>query len=566
MATINGSNVSERIDGTDANDTLRGLGGSDTIKAGQGNDTVAGGNGADRVFGGGGNDVIYGYGAADLNANSGTIRATLLADAGSGAVYLTTAPGDDGHVYSVNKTTGIIARIDIDTGQMTTFLNIPNGQFGKEREGGVLSVAFHPDYQVNGRFFVFVTTAAGDLAVREYQANGQGTPDLIQTVIRIPHPVNGNHNGGFVGFGPDGYLYITTGDGGGANDPNGNAQNLSSLLGKILRIDVDGDDFPANASRNYAIPDDNPFAGATPGRDEIWAYGLRNPWRMSFDPKTGDLYIGDVGQNAFEEINHVKAGSPTGLNFGWNYREGLVAGPGTPPANPPPMEDPVFVYSHNSDNASVTGGHVYRGPAPGLQGNYFFSDFVTGKIYTLRMTNGGPEDAIERTAQIRGADVGNIASFGTDARGNLYAVSLSGGIYRLDPTTAAGDGRDELHGGPGNDRIYGGAGNDQLFGGTGRDTLSGGIGNDVLTGDGGADMFLFAPDSGRDRITDFNPAGASHDVVDLSAAGIADSFAELRDDHMVQNGDDVVISGPGGIRIRIEDVTIAELDRSDFIL
>ncbi len=564
MARITGRNISERLSGTGNDDVLSGLGGSDRITGAGGRDVISGGNGADTVFGGAGNDVIYGHGSADLNANSGVIRATEVANAGSGAVFVTSAPGDDGHIYSVNKTTGVIARIDLATGRSQTVLDIPDNQFGKEGEGGVLSVAFHPDYDANGRFFVFSTTAAGNLAVREYQKAGTGPAQLMETVIGIPHPVNKNHNGGFIGFGPDGYLYVTTGDGGGANDPPGNAQNVNSLLGKILRLDIDADDFPNNPNRNYGIPDDNPFAGSTPGRGEIWAYGLRNPWRMSFDTN-GDLYIGDVGQSAFEEIDYVRAGTKGGLNFGWNYREGFDDGPGPPPPNPSSLTDPIFVYPHGS-GTSVTGGYVYRGPDPGLQGNYFFSDFVTGKLYTLRVVNGRVEDAIERTAQVRGGDLSNIASFGTDAKGNLYAVSLSGQIFRLDPGVAAGDGSDRLHGGAGNDRIHGGAGDDRLFGDDGRDTLAGGIGNDHLTGGAGVDVFVFARGGGRDRITDFDATGAVHDVIDLREAGIADSFAELKADHMLQSGDDVIIRGLGGDRIRIESVTLAELDRADFLL
>ncbi len=213
----------------------------------------------------------------------------MLANVGSGAVFVTGAPGDDGFVYALRKDVGDIVRINTATGAQSTFLDIPNAQFSSGGERGVLGLAFHPDYDANGRFFVFLTNPAGNIEVREY-ARSAGNPALAdptvpsRTIITIPHPTFANHNGGSLAFGPDGYLYIATGDGGGANDPDGNAQNINSLLGKILRLDVNGDDFPADSSRNYAIPDDNPFAGATPGAGEIWAYGLRNPWRISFDP------------------------------------------------------------------------------------------------------------------------------------------------------------------------------------------------------------------------------------------------------------------------------------------
>ena len=190
---------------------------------------------------------------------------------------------------------------------------------------------------------------------------------------------------------------------------------------------------------------------------------------------TGDLYIGDVGQGAREEVDFEPAGGPGGLNYGWDYREGTVQGPSNPPNPPLAFVDPVFEYDHDVGH-SITGGYVYRGPAAGLQGAYFFADFVSGRLFTLRMVNGVAEDAIERTGQVVGADLGQISSFGTDNAGNLYVVSLSGEICRLNPGAAAGDGADTIDGGAGNDQLFGGRGNDMLIGGIGADTMRGGGG------------------------------------------------------------------------------------------
>ena len=505
MSDITGTHASETLNGTSSLDTIQGLGGSDRIDGLGGPDTISGGDGADILRGGSGDDTIYGHSTADLNANSGDITATLLANVGSGAVFVTGAPGDAGFVYALRKDVGDIVRIDAATGTRSTFLDVPASQFTSGGEQGVLGLAFHPDYAANGRFFDFLTNAAGDIEVREYARSANpavADPEPVSTLITIPHPTFGNHNGGSLAFGPDGYLYIATGDGGGANDPAGNAQNLNVLLGKILRIDVDGDDFPGDPTRNYAIPQDNPFAGATAGADEIWDYGLRNPWRISFDPQTGDLYIADVGQGAREEVNFEVAGGPGGFNYGWDYREGRLPGP-TPPPNPPiEFTDPVFEYPR-SFGQSITGGYVYRGPAPGLEGAYFFADFVSGRIMTLRMVNGEPEDAIERTAQVVGADLQQISSFGTDNAGNLYVVSLSGAIYRLEPGVAAGDGADAIDGGEGNDRIFGGLGGDVLNGGAGADDMHGGNGSDMFVVAAAGDSTIENAGGGIDTVRSY---------------------------------------------------------------
>lgn len=358
-----------------------------------------------------------------------------------------------------------------------------------------------------------MTNAAGDLEVREYHRQAGSPPSAnpvpSQTIITVPHPVNENHNGGFVGFGPDGYLYITTGDGGGGNDVPGNAQNLDVLLGKILRIDVNSDAF-ADPTRNYAIPGDNPFAGATPGADEIWDYGLRNPFRVSFDSATGDLYIADVGQDAREEVDFEAHGGHGGVNYGWNYREGFIAGPGgTPPAGVV-LTNPIFDYAHPFGNV-ITGGYVYHGPSAGLQGAYFFADFGSMRLMTLRVAGGHAQGFIDHTAHITGATLQNIASFGTDNANNLYVVTLQGGIYRLDPGIAAGDGADRLDGGAGNDHLYGGMGNDLLIGGAGNDTLNGGPDSDTMRGGAGNDTY--AINGAADVVDESVPGSGGFDTV-----------------------------------------------------
>jgi glucose/arabinose dehydrogenase len=548
--------------GTDTGDVLTGLGGPDKLSGFGGNDVLSGGDGADKIYGGAGNDVIYGHSRADLNAASGDISFKHLASTNGGGVQTAVAPGDKGFLYALKKTTGEVFRIDEKTGDRTTFLDIPDNQLSTSNEGGALGMAFHPDYKSNGRFFVFSTNPEGAIEVREYSTTGGNPPQarFEQMVITVPHPGSQSHNGGSIMFGPDGYLYIGIGDGGHTGDPEGNAQSRESLLGKILRLDVDGDDFPGSNVRNYAIPDDNPFVGKN-GADEIWALGLRNPWRISFDAKTGDLYIADVGQSAREEINFVKAGSSGGLNFGWPYREGDVPYNGDQPGRRK-LTDPVFTYDHDG-GASVTGGVVVHKAGQGLNGSYIFSDFVTGEFYSLRVVNGRAVDAAERSEQVTGGVPGQITSYGTDSKGNVLAITISGDIYRVKFGEAAGDGNDVLYGGTGNDKLYGGVGRDRLFGDGGRDLLDGGVGNDTLTGGGGADRFVFKTGSGRDQITDFSASGPQHDVINLRGWTAVTDFGDLQANHMQQQGSNVRIYA-GNDEILLLNVNIADLDRSDF--
>ncbi|MDH6268691.1 glucose/arabinose dehydrogenase [Rhizobium sp. SG_E_25_P2] len=566
MAKRKGTNASETIDGTVNPDLIFGFGGADKLNGLGGHDTLSGGNGADKIVGGKGDDVIYGHSSADLAQKNGSITASTIAELGFGTVEIVQSGSnrDKGFIYAISKDDGVIYRVDEKDGSKTVFLDIPDDDIGGGGERGVLGMAFHPDYGGNGRFFVYMTNPDGDIVIQEYarKAGNPPTADFTKTIMTVPHPGESNHNGGSIRFGPDGMLYLGVGDGGGGGDPNGNAQNLDVLLGKILRIDIDHDDFPGNDGKNYAIPSDNPFVDAE-GADEIWAAGVRNPWRFSFDSKTGDFYIGDVGQNAFEEVNFVAAGTQGGLNFGWNYREGDEPYTGTPPGGID-FTDPVFSYSHGDSSASITGGVVYHG-AGGLTGNYVFSDFVTGKFYTLRMVDGKAVDVDERSGQLRGDAVSQIVAYAEGSDGQLLALSLGGQLLKLTPGKAAGDGDDRLSGGDGNDRIFGGAGNDRLLGDAGKDTLDGGLGNDVLRGGAGADTFVFLTGGGRDKILDFDAVGDIHDRLNLRGLKAVDSFADLIDNHASQVGDNVVIVA-GDDRITLENVKLQALDRADFIL
>lgn len=360
-------------------------------------------------------------------------------------LYATSPPGDFERLFIVEKT-GQIRILDLNSESLlgTPFLNLPDSNLSTDGERGLLGLAFHPDYQSNGLFFVNFTDANGTTVIGRYQVSA-GNPDVAeagsgQTIFTLEQPF-ANHNGGWMGFGPDGFLYISSGDGGGANDPENRAQNLEDLHGKILRIDVNGDDFPDDPNRNYAIPTDNPFVG-TVGRDEVWAYGLRNPWRPSFDSETGDLYIADVGQSAREEVNFQAAGSAGGENYGWRLREGSIATPGVGGPRPAGAVDPVYDYLRGSglfQGRSVTGGYVYRGPIEEYQGDYIFGDFVSEQIWSLRVNaNTGelvPGSLTDLTGRF-GADAGSIdliSSFGQDAAGNLYVVDFTGEIFQVVP-------------------------------------------------------------------------------------------------------------------------------------
>jgi glucose/arabinose dehydrogenase len=290
-------------------------------------------------------------------------------------------------------------------------------------EQGLLGLAFAPDYAESGQFYVDYTNVNGDTRVVRYTVSAQDAdqadPESAQELLAVDQPF-ANHNGGNLAFGPDGFLYVGLGDGGSQGDPNGNGQNKNALLGKILRLDV------AGGGKTYAVPPSNPFVGQAGARGEVWAYGFRNPWRFTFDRATGDLYIGDVGQNTYEEIDYQPAASQGGENYGWNFKEGLHPYRGNPPAGAQ-LVDPVAEYSHAVGGCSVTGGYVYRGPSlPELAGTYFYGDYCSGLIWTLTKAGGEWQSA-------QFADSGfTISSFGEDEAGELYVCDLrAGGVYKL---------------------------------------------------------------------------------------------------------------------------------------
>ena len=283
-------------------------------------------------------------------------------------------------------------------------------------EQGLLGLAFSPD----GRYlYVDFTDTEGDTHVTEFAFGNDGAdPASERAVLFVEQPYS-NHNGGALAFGPDGYLYVALGDGGSAGDPMGNSQSLSTLLGKLLRISP-----RPSGGEPYAIPPDNPFVGRGGARPEIWAYGLRNPWRFSFDAPTGDLWIGDVGQNAWEEIDVERAGSGGGSNFGWDLLEGTHPFEGR---SAPGSIPPVFEYANGDGSCAVTGGYVYRGDRIAeLAGAYVFADYCGGRLEAFVLRHG-------RATHVRtlGPRVDALASFGQDAEGELYVLSLAGTVSRL---------------------------------------------------------------------------------------------------------------------------------------
>lgn len=342
-------------------------------------------------------------------------------------VFLTSVPGDATRLFVVEKS-GAIRVIRNDTLLATPFLDI-GGLVANSGEMGFLGMAFDPDYQSNGRFYVSyvgprpVPASGYRSVVARYTVSANpeiANPADTQTVITADQPFT-NHNGGMIAFGPDGYFYYGLGDGGGGGDPNGSGQDRTDLLGSILRLDLSG-------GGTYTIPATNPYAASTTLRKELWNYGLRNPWRWSFDRQTHDLYIADVGQNAYEEVDVQPAASPGGENYGWNDMEGnhcYLAG-----CSPLGLTLPVVEYDHGQ-GCSITGGYVYRGTAiPALQGHYLYADYCSGWVRSFRPVGGAATTRQDRPELSPGS---GITSFGEDGTGELYILRDSGIIYRIVP-------------------------------------------------------------------------------------------------------------------------------------
>jgi glucose/arabinose dehydrogenase len=356
--------------------------------------------------------------AALAAATAGSASAaTSLAKVGDfdSPTYVTAPPADAHRVFVVNKN-GTINVVHDGTILSTPFLDL-SGSIVTGGEQGLLSMAFAPDYATSGLFYVYYTaprpsdSGGSIITVEEFHrstTNGDlANASSARIVLQIDHPTNGNHNGGQLQFGPDGLLYLGTGDGGSGNDPPNNAQNTNSRLGKILRID------PRSS-------------GATP---QMYAYGVRNPWRFSFDRATGDLVIGDVGQGAREEIDFAPKGSAVGLDYGWRCMEGDIQTPGVSPACLPSgtYAPPVFVYDHTDGRCAITGGYVVRDPDLGsLVGRYVYGDFCAGVLHSIALAKPSASDD-----QSLGLSVTSLSSFGEDSCGHVYAMSLNGAVYRL---------------------------------------------------------------------------------------------------------------------------------------
>ena len=375
---------------------------------------------------------------------AGAFRVRRLATGLAQPLFLTALSGVSDRLLFVERA-GRVRILVPSTGEVlpTPFLNV-TADVATDGERGLLGLALAPDYATSRRAYVFLTNGGGDIELRRYTAfstnAAQLDPASADVLLRVPHP-RSNHNGGWIAFGPDGFLYVAMGDGGGANDPDGNGQNKATLYGKMLRLDVGRDDFPGDSERDYGIPATNPYATGG-GAPEVWLYGLRNPFRNSFDRATGNLWVADVGQGAVEEINLLRP-NDGGLNMGWPLYEGTRPNASGDPTG---LTMPVTQYDHGSgplQGSSITGGYVYRGPIESLQGLYIFADFVSGNIWSVPVSDlaqgtTAPSSRFTNRNAAFAPDAGtlsNIASFGEDQNGNLYIISISGSIWIIEPSS-----------------------------------------------------------------------------------------------------------------------------------
>lgn len=357
-------------------------------------------------------------------------------------LFVTGIPGTDrlvvlekgGRARVLNPETGFVESVD--------FLNVST-EITTDSERGLLGLAFSPSFASDRTFYVNITNLAGDTEIRRYRmlsgSSTQADPLTADVILTITQPF-ANHNGGWLGFSNAGLLYIPTGDGGSGGDPLNNAQTTTSLLGKVLRLDVSGDDFPADPNRDYRIPAGNAFPGGTGGAPEIFALGLRNPYRASVDTQTGDLLMGDVGQNAIEEIDRLRP-TGSGTNFGWNRREGTQ--PYNGGADSLAFTPPVTEYTHGAgplQGRSVTGGYIYRGPLAAIRDHYVFGDFVSGNVWSVPEVSLVPGQTVPATAFTRlnpqlvpdAGTLSQISSFGLDGQGRLYIVGFGGNVFRIE--------------------------------------------------------------------------------------------------------------------------------------
>jgi glucose/arabinose dehydrogenase len=373
-----------------------------------------------------------------------SLRATRVASGLDNPVGACAPSADLGRLFIVEQASAGSGRIRVlDTAQnppalqATPYLTVAPILAGGEQ--GLLGLAFHPGFAANGYFFVYYTNTAGDDQVVRYRAHAPyassttADPASATPVMTISHPGAPNHNGGALAFGPDGCLYIGTGDGGSGS----NSQDPGLRLGKLMRIDVDSDGFPSDPANNYAIPPGNPFVGVPGALPEIWHLGLRNAWRVSFDRQSGDMWIGDVGAAAIEELDFVPAGLG-GLNFGWDCVEGTsCTGSGTCVCPDPALAPPVHTYPHTSGNCCVIGGYRYRGAELcDYQGLYFFGDFCSARVWSVEWNGSSVQNLTDRSSELAaggGPLIGMITSFGEDARGELYVCDLGGQVFRIGP-------------------------------------------------------------------------------------------------------------------------------------